>query len=87
MKEYIPFAHAVSECEPTSVTYHFEKLRVFKKLNESTSKNIYIIGNEDAQKFYGNLSSQTKSLDDLLENVYALLRYILTLCISPIARC
>ena len=38
-------------------------------------------------EFYGNLASQTKSLDDLLENMYTLLRYILTLCMSPTTRC
>ena len=92
MKACLPIAHALSDCDTVSATYGLGKLRAFKKLNESTWKDIiHTVGNEDADLelvkelreknvffmgLYGKLASRDKSLDDLREIMYTLPRYI-----------
>ena len=44
----LSIAHAISECETVSATYGLVKLREFKKLNESTWKDIHTVGNGNA---------------------------------------
>ena len=99
MKECLLFAHAISGCDTVSATYGVGKLKAYKKLGESSWKNMNIVGNADANlediielgetffmEMYGKLSSKASSLSHLREIMYTLPRYIQISRMPPTSR-
>ena len=54
MRQYLPFAHAVSGCDTVLMTCALGKLRAYKKLDESNSWRVImrIVGDDDVDREY-----------------------------------